>query len=1104
MAGPSCRFTSDCRRLAPAATAPRSTAARRSRRAGPRFLAAWTGRLHKDDYVSGVYSSASSGIRDLAIRYRSDYRVPDDIWIANWDGRRTTDDPYVPDSYWSNHQRIRQYRGGHTETYRGVSINIDSNYLDGAVAGAADRDADGLPNEFDLCTRVVGPVENSGCPYPSHVSGDLVNYLNSVDGDRREGDHFTTTGGVGAAYRFQSNLGFLLNQQLPGTVPLYSCSANRDQFLSRAADCRGAKVLGRVGFAYLRRPGGIPTRAIYRCRLAAADELSVSYEPDCGNPDNTNEGRLGFTISVATLGRYLNSVDGDRREGDHFTTTGGVGAAYRFQSNLGFLLNQQLPGTVPLYSCSANRDQFLSRAADCRGAKVLGRVGFAYLRRPGGIPTRAIYRCRLAAADELSVSYEPDCGNPDDTNEGRLGFTISVATLGRYLNSVDGDRREGDHFTTTGGVGAAYRFQSNLGFLLNQQLPGTVPLYSCSANRDQFLSRAADCRGAKVLGRVGFAYLRRPGGIPTRAIYRCRLAAADELSVSYEPDCGNPDNTNEGRLGFTISVATLGRYLNSVDGDRREGDHFTTTGGVGAAYRFQSNLGFLLNQQLPGTVPLYSCSANRDQFLSRAADCRGAKVLGRVGFAYLRRPGGIPTRAIYRCRLAAADELSVSYEPDCGNPDDTNEGRLGFTISVATLGRYLNSVDGDRREGDHFTTTGGVGAAYRFQSNLGFLLNQQLPGTVPLYSCSANRDQFLSRAADCRGAKVLGRVGFAYLRRPGGIPTRAIYRCRLAAADELSVSYEPDCGNPDNTNEGRLGFTISVATLGRYLNSVDGDRREGDHFTTTGGVGAAYRFQSNLGFLLNQQLPGTVPLYSCSANRDQFLSRAADCRGAKVLGRVGFAYLRRPGGIPTRAIYRCRLAAADELSVSYEPDCGNPDNTNEGRLGFTISVATLGRYLNSVDGDRREGDHFTTTGGVGAAYRFQSNLGFLLNQQLPGTVPLYSCSANRDQFLSRAADCRGAKVLGRVGFAYLRRPGGIPTRAIYRCRLAAADELSVSYEPDCGNPDNTNEGRLGFTISVATLGRYLNSVDGDRREGDHFTTTGGVGAAYRFQSNLGF
>lgn len=101
------------------------------------FLAAWTVRLHARGYVSGVYGSATSVIRDLVAQYATGYAVPDDIWIANWNGLTSTDDPYVPDSYWSNHQRIHQYRGGHNETWGGVRINIDNNYLDGAVVGNA-------------------------------------------------------------------------------------------------------------------------------------------------------------------------------------------------------------------------------------------------------------------------------------------------------------------------------------------------------------------------------------------------------------------------------------------------------------------------------------------------------------------------------------------------------------------------------------------------------------------------------------------------------------------------------------------------------------------------------------------------------------------------------------------------------------------------------------------------------------------------------------------------------------------------------------------------------------------------------------------------------
>ncbi len=98
------------------------------------FLSAWTSQLHALGYVSGVYSSASSGISDLVDSAGSGMVEPDDIWIANWNHQRSTDDPYVPAADWPNQQRLHQYEGGHTETYGGVTINIDGNYLDGATA----------------------------------------------------------------------------------------------------------------------------------------------------------------------------------------------------------------------------------------------------------------------------------------------------------------------------------------------------------------------------------------------------------------------------------------------------------------------------------------------------------------------------------------------------------------------------------------------------------------------------------------------------------------------------------------------------------------------------------------------------------------------------------------------------------------------------------------------------------------------------------------------------------------------------------------------------------------------------------------------------------
>src|SRR5690606_27776103 len=96
------------------------------------FLSGWTDELHARGYLSGVYSSAASGVADLVAAYNSStYSRPDHIFFAWWNGRADVDGgSYIPDSYWANHQRIHQYRGDHNETHGGVTINIDNDYLD--------------------------------------------------------------------------------------------------------------------------------------------------------------------------------------------------------------------------------------------------------------------------------------------------------------------------------------------------------------------------------------------------------------------------------------------------------------------------------------------------------------------------------------------------------------------------------------------------------------------------------------------------------------------------------------------------------------------------------------------------------------------------------------------------------------------------------------------------------------------------------------------------------------------------------------------------------------------------------------------------------------
>jgi hypothetical protein len=95
------------------------------------YLTTWTTTLHADGYRSGVYSSRAAAIDDLtSVVGNPSYRVPDHIDFASWDNRVTTADPNIPVNYWSHHQRIKQYNGGHNENHGGTTINVDSNWLD--------------------------------------------------------------------------------------------------------------------------------------------------------------------------------------------------------------------------------------------------------------------------------------------------------------------------------------------------------------------------------------------------------------------------------------------------------------------------------------------------------------------------------------------------------------------------------------------------------------------------------------------------------------------------------------------------------------------------------------------------------------------------------------------------------------------------------------------------------------------------------------------------------------------------------------------------------------------------------------------------------------
>ena len=128
------------------------------------FLSAWTNQLHALGYVSGVYSSAGSGVKmldDAQTNRPGRYTMPDQLWVARWSGvPGQVNDPgatYLRSTSWMPGGRVHQYRGGHNETHGGVTINIDSNWIDlgtGSVAPRTPTPCGGVNLDFADYTRL--------------------------------------------------------------------------------------------------------------------------------------------------------------------------------------------------------------------------------------------------------------------------------------------------------------------------------------------------------------------------------------------------------------------------------------------------------------------------------------------------------------------------------------------------------------------------------------------------------------------------------------------------------------------------------------------------------------------------------------------------------------------------------------------------------------------------------------------------------------------------------------------------------------------------------------------------------------------------------------
>ena len=107
------------------------------------YLSSFTKELHRQGYVSGVYTAFTPGSADLSASYTStSYARADAIWLARWDkaASATTGFTSIGTTQWNIHQRAKQYWHDVEETYPatgGVKLLIDNDYVDGPVATVA-------------------------------------------------------------------------------------------------------------------------------------------------------------------------------------------------------------------------------------------------------------------------------------------------------------------------------------------------------------------------------------------------------------------------------------------------------------------------------------------------------------------------------------------------------------------------------------------------------------------------------------------------------------------------------------------------------------------------------------------------------------------------------------------------------------------------------------------------------------------------------------------------------------------------------------------------------------------------------------------------------
>lgn len=253
-------------------------------------------------------------------------------------------------------------------------------------------------------------------------------------------------------------------------------------------------------------------------------------------------------------------------------------------------------------------------------------------------------------------------------------------------------------------------------------------------------------------------------------------------------------------VGSDSRHVALNSFRNTAPADTWE-----TVGEPAPGWAHIGGHGFLRSQPAPGLVAIQECQAGDDRFLSWDAGCEGQAHLRLAGHAFASKPQWPPTVSLYRCHESYGERQTRYYVHSCSYSGPQSR-LLGY---VPTLQRALNRYH-DAARGTHWVSAGVVGEpGYRYESTLGFLVETEREGTVPLYSCfvAANSQQYVSRDSACEGGGNGTLQGHIY-EEARGTYTTPLYRCLQPNGSPFAQTATP-CAEP-NRADALIGHVLNV------------------------------------------------------------------------------------------------------------------------------------------------------------------------------------------------------------------------------------------------------------------------------------------------------